>query len=129
MFFDADNDECERLNDAEVLDDTPIGRLRCVDWGGTVCVAVIDRFDPERIATIIHQLEPGENPLSAVYAKRPFETPAIAALYDRRSEVVGASAKREHIMQRKDFRAALNRFLGKHDDGREAIAERLRVSA
>jgi hypothetical protein len=124
VYIDADNDECERFNDAEVLD-TPIGVLRCLDWGGTICVAVMDPNEPVHVLRIVHQLAPYENPLSAVYGKRLLESPAIGRLYDRAAEVKTGSAAREHEYQRADFREAVRRFLGKYEDGREAVAERV----
>jgi len=115
----------EALNDREVLDDTPIGTLRVVEWGDTMCVAVMKHTAPDEVFKIVHTLSPGENPLNAVYGKRLFETPAIGALYDAQAETAASSAARAAELVGKDFRKAALGFLHKHYDAREAIAERI----
>jgi enoyl-CoA hydratase/carnithine racemase len=110
------------LVDTEVLDDTPIGTLRVIEWGDTHCVAVMRHDDPERVFNIVHTLAPGENPLNAVYGKRLFETPAISSLYDKQAEEREASAQRHIDLVSADFQKAVKRFLAKNEDGREAVA-------
>jgi hypothetical protein len=113
------------LVDTEVLDETPIGTLRIIEWGDTHCVAVMRHEAPDEVFNIVHTLTPGENPLNAVYGKRLFETPAISALYDFQAATQDASAERNRALVSADFQKALNRFLFKHDDGREAVAARV----
>lgn len=103
-----------------LLDSTPIGRLRVVEWAGTFCVARMNSHDPTKIKTVIHTLKPGENPLNAIYGKRMLEDGPAAAAYKKRDECKTESLQSVDADIRKDFRRELTKVLNK-EDGRDAV--------
>jgi hypothetical protein len=116
------------LNDMEVLGDTPIGFLRVVEWGDGAAVAIMHDDDRSKVKRIIHQLEPGENPLNAVYGKRLREQRQVAKLIEQADETRKARLEGKKADNKKDFVKEVERFLNKHWDGsgREAIAQAVR---
>lgn len=120
--YDPKNDPWKALNDARVLDDTPIGTLRVITWGHAASVAVMHDTDRTRVQRVIYTLKRGENPLNAIYGKRTFEQAHVRALYDARDEVVAASEEREADDLSGDFVRALTKLRNRRDDGDEAIA-------
>lgn len=118
--------EIDDLNDPELLDDTPIGRLRVVRWCGAPAVAIMDEHEPEIAKRVIYMLKPGENPLNAIYGKRTFEQANVLAAYniakDRREK------RQERTVEdlRKDTRADVKKQLEKSWDG--SFAEALAVN-
>lgn len=114
----------ETLNDTEVLNDTPIGTLRVIDWYGQAAVAIMDKHDNDKPARVVHMLKAHENPLAAIYGKRTLESARVLDAYAAAVEMREGSAARAHEDQRADLRADLRRFLSKHEDGREALVTR-----
>lgn len=121
----------EDLNDPETLDDTPIGTLRVIPWCGQPAVALMHEGDPERPKRILHSLEPGENPLNAIYGRRTQEIRAVEALYDEKAQEKRAAANRTRAAHRKDAANAVRKQLSKSWDGsfRDALIARLSMGA
>jgi hypothetical protein len=119
--FDPANDPYEHLNSSGILDDTPIGTLRVVNWGVTASVCVMDDEDPTLIRRITHTLKVGENPLDAIYGKRTQEQDAVTELYVKRNEVRDASEARADDDLSRDFVNELDTFERRHDEGKEAV--------
>lgn len=119
----------EALNDPELLDDTPIGRLRVIAWGGRPAVAIMHPHDPERVKRVIHMLKPFENPLNAIYGKRAFEGQSVWAKYQRALERERKSQESKRDDMSKDLQADINKQLEKSWDGsfKEALLRAMGV--
>jgi len=107
------------------LDDTPIGRLRVVDWFGNAAVAVVDPHDDSRVVRVLHMLKPNENPLAAIYGKRTMESAPVLSAYHAAVESRTNSAESHKRDVSRDFIIEVQRFMAKYEDGREAVAVRL----
>lgn len=114
----------EALNDPELFDETPIGRLRVVPWCGRPCVAIMDKHDPDRVRRIIHTLRKNENPLNAIYGKRTFEKRDVVRAYFANIERDKEVAARKTEDMRKDTRIDVEKQLQKSWDG--SVAELIR---
>lgn len=122
MRYDPENDPYQDLNDPAVLDNTPIGTLRVVPWAGAASVAVMDHGDPTIVRKIIYTLHVNENPLNAIYGKRPNEATAWRDAYEKRDE---EQARRDESLAHSISTEMINacaKIERRYDDGREAIA-------
>jgi hypothetical protein len=120
--YDPQNDPYQDLNDPAVLDNTPIGTLRVVPWANAASVAVMDAHDPTIVRKIIHTLHVDENPLNAIYGKRPNEATAWREIYDARdADEARQDANHQHAVST-DTIADAERIRRKHADADEGFA-------
>lgn len=104
--------DLDAINADPMLQDSPLGDLKIVMWGGEPAVAVINRHDPERLPHILHMVADG-GVLSAMYGKRFWEQGAIQAAYDKAAELRTGAYERDKADRGRDAERDFLKFIRK----------------
>lgn len=107
------------VNEDPALADTFLGDLVVLRHGGSVAVAVADRFGRGN-PRIIHLVEQGRTVWDAMPGKHPLVHDSVRRLYDWRDEIGEQRAARNDQMHAADFRREWGRLL-QRTDARDAL--------